>query len=590
MRLPSWGPLVLLLPPLRPGARGVRYSVTHRSRHPARDVAAASTALANCPRTARPRRPAAWFKPVSRIKLFVEGDPIKYNSPIFLESASSRQDANMIKIRWSLPENGTLEATNARSTVVRFRLFATHAEIEQSSAQFLSGGAFIRIFHQEQEAMLTIARHDEDGDIAAESATKHRGVDFVCEQDTLCLEELPSDTAPEDSHSASSLWQIELKDNGRGGRAVQWGEPLRLKNVISDCYLDVEALTKIGSLGLAPTLSPTCLVTLEPPALAEIEPGQAIKYTDPIYIKGTGGAWLHAGEDHLDDYDGAADTAATVLIKPEFLDRFVDEDAFNLLLVDLQDIQELSRAKEAKQILDQFLAAGSPREMMEVADGSPAFKFAAGALDRMIRFCTADDTDIVDAEKYDGEPIAFHQNILIDLRFEDTLIAIVSAPFKPKTHNAEWSDELQLDWLTTMPKLKGFSKIVRKCYLVLKQMCKANPHNGFVVAQKYKLDMTNACRLISKVEAVNNWDIATTLQEIFRDNGMLLKDINPSFFSVFIDLIREADTGKRPSSSHARSLSIADTPVRACRHTTLTAWRWHTHLSQITTCSNTSSC
>lgn len=223
---------------------------------------------------------------------------------------------------------------------IRLRLFANYAHSKSDSQNVLKGGDFIRLFHQEHEALLEVARHASNH--ASHASTETTIVDFISSETTLCLRLLPEGVEPETAHSASSLWQVELQDSRSGGRPVKWSEPVRLKNMISDGYLDVTKTTKVGALGVNQDLTPGCVLFFEPPS-GTTEGGASIRLTDPVYIKAAGGLWFHAGEQMVEEVNEEDDENVSTFIPPKFVDAMRDEDAINLHIVDLIDIQELSR-------------------------------------------------------------------------------------------------------------------------------------------------------------------------------------------------------------------------------------------------------
>jgi hypothetical protein len=91
-------------------------------------------------------------------------------------------------------------------------------------------------------------------------------------------------------------------------------------------------------------------------------------------------------------------------------DTMKDEDAINLHVVDLVDIQELTRAKECLTTVMEMITF----DVQHLTEGSPDFKRFAHDLDALIIFCTEDDDDLP-ADEYDGQPLVYHQNILTDL-------------------------------------------------------------------------------------------------------------------------------------------------------------------------------
>ena len=55
--------------------------------------------------------------------------------------------------------------------------------------------------------------------------------------------------------------------------------------------------------------------------------------------------------------------------------------------------------------------------------------------------------------------------------------------------------------------------MARRCFRLLRQMCKGNAHVGNIVANRYLDAITDICRLLSQVDA--QWRVADTLEEIF---------------------------------------------------------------------------
>ena len=107
----------------------------------------------------------------------------------------------------------------------------------------------------------------------------------------------------------------------------------------------------------------------------------------------------------------------STFIQPQFVDAMRDEDAINLHIVDLVDIQELSRAKECYSTVIDMINC----DVAKLKEDSTEFKKFAADLDSLIIFCTADDDDIP-ADHYDGQPLIYHQNILSDLRLDPATV------------------------------------------------------------------------------------------------------------------------------------------------------------------------
>jgi hypothetical protein len=509
--------------------------------------------VAAMPLPTRPNTPPALLPSLTTTFFFnVQNNP----------QAKAKQDS-AVKLRMHLPAKGSASTgsddlcceLNSKSTVVRIRLFASHSASDSQSEHLLKGGDFVRLFHQEDGALLEIARWDKRG-VKAEKAA-----DFICAENTLCLRELPTGVEPDSANpiarSTKALWQIELKDTRAGGRAVQWGEPLRLKNIFSDGYIDIAKRVFEEGVDMAygvqtETPGASCFVTFEPMDGLDIEDGVPITTSDAVYIKAVEGSkWLH-GEHRVDDMSGAdssskseSDVYHSHFINPSFVEQMKDEDAFIMYAVDLKDIQELTRAKECHATCVE-MSLMTVAEAEGLADGSQDFRKYKNALDQMIKFCTKDD-NAKDADVYDGEPQTYRQNLLTDLRVEDAVMVFASKLFKEhdagdeENANTKWRNESRPGYLTNFKTFGGYNLLVRKCYRLLRQLSKGNAHNGFQIGQKFRVHITNACRLISHVSLPDEmaWNIPSALEEMFRDNIHLLKECR-SYIKTFVNLIKEA--------------------------------------------------
>ena len=214
--------------------------------------------------------------------------------------------------------------------------------------------------------------------------------------------------------------------------------------------------------------------------------------------------WFHAGEQISEEADDDEDENLSSFIQPRFVDAMRDEDAINLHIVDLIDIQELSRAKECYSTVMDMINC----DVAKLKEDTAEFRKFAADLDNLIIFCTADDDDIP-ADHYDGQPLIYHQNILSDLRLEDALMEFASLPFEKGTENNQWATGAKQTWAQVLPGMFAFNKLVRKCYRIMRQMCKGNLHNSYVTAMKFKVAMTNSCKLASKLSFKSGyeWDI-----------------------------------------------------------------------------------
>lgn len=146
-------------------------------------------------------------------------------------------------------------------------------------------------------------------------------------------------------------------------------------------------------------------------------------------------------------------------------------------------------------------------------EDSSEFKRFVQDLDALMIFCTADDEDIP-ADHYDGSPLGYHQNILADLRIEDALMEFVSLPFQKGSENNEWAIVREQSWAKVLPGMLAYNKLVRKSFRVMRQMCKGNMHNSYVTAMKFKIPMTNSCKLASKLAFKPGYEFKRTIPNI----------------------------------------------------------------------------
>ncbi|EGD80009.1 hypothetical protein PTSG_13018 [Salpingoeca rosetta] len=106
-------------------------------------------------------------------------------------------------------------------------------------------------------------------------------------------------------------------------------------------------------------------------------------------------------------------------------------------------------------------------------------------------------------------------------------------------HCADWGK----GWRTRLaqPKCRRFNKLCRDIYRLISYLCHGNVHVGLVMADAYLTDMVNQCRLISCIDNIH-WHIADTLDNIVRNNHILLNRVTKRSVNLYISLIHEAHT------------------------------------------------
>lgn len=108
---------------------------------------------------------------------------------------------------------------------------------------------------------------------------------------------LDVDQDPESAHDPSSVWQVEL-DNAlqAGGRAIQWTDAVRLKNLLTGRYL-----SRIGRL-VEERNESTLLSLLDVLHADEAPKANAIGYNSLMYVTSAReGLWLHVQNGNEDD-------------------------------------------------------------------------------------------------------------------------------------------------------------------------------------------------------------------------------------------------------------------------------------------------
>ena len=131
---------------------------------------------------------------------------------------------------------------------------------------------------------------------------------------------------------------------------MTWYDTIRLKNVLSEGYLDLESHTATGVYGVNQERSSSNLISFE--AAVDVD-SEMIEYSTPIYVKGVQEQWLHATEQTTVVDEQSRQRYHAV----DFIDTKRDENAFNMQLVDLKDVQDLSWAKADCTTLQRMFGA-----------------------------------------------------------------------------------------------------------------------------------------------------------------------------------------------------------------------------------------
>jgi hypothetical protein len=480
-----------------------------------------------------------WFRPMPRIKLYSEGDPIKFDSQVLIESAHGIGS----RLRLHLGENtDELDASHVRSTGIRIKLFAPFGISGHSYQHVLKGGDFVRLYHQEHNAMLEVVRIDESViDVSAgalDSNLKQWGADddsFLSNDNTLCLRGLVEDRGPSEATNASSLWQVELNESAQGGygRPVTWQDDIRLKNVLSEAYLDLTKRTQTGARGVSQDRGQSNLLNF---SCAMDNNFDMVDHSSPIYVRGIDKQWLHAtSETAISDEKSKQRYHAL-----DFVSSKSDENAFNLQLVDLKDVQNLSRAKSDHGTLQKMFAQ-DPKELASLAGklrGDVELRDYIRALDSMLAFCTAD-------RRVGQREISDHQRTLADLRVDDELMQFISKPFHATKCEWKTTSAGEETWpeLLVTPKMGPYNSLVRRCYSVLRQMCVGNAENGYHVASKFKDMMLRQCQLVTALSNVY-WDIVSVLQAMYTNNPLLIRTLSEPDLKIYTSLISAASSVK----------------------------------------------
>ena len=272
-----------------------------------------------------------------------------------------------------------------------------------------------------------------------------------------------------------------------------------------------------------------------------------IPYETFFYLRGDPGdvpganardKYLHVDAEHYaveeDDADGD-DAGTSHTFAQTVLAITHDEDAFSLQSVQQKDIRDFYYALGHVKIISQ-LASDAVLSDVTNPDHLDLYRRARRSIHALVQFCSEDK--IEDDKHIVGRPNTLHQNILLDLDISEPLMKIVTLPFAGTNCSAwaeGWRGQLATD------KLRPFNKLARDVYRLLSYLCRENVHVGLTLANSHLHDMINQCRLIGYLDDVS-WDIADTLDEMFKDNSILLNRVTKQSIETYLSLIHEAHT------------------------------------------------
>ncbi|EGD75312.1 cardiac ryanodine receptor [Salpingoeca rosetta] len=212
-----------------------------------------------------------------------------------------------------------------------------------------------------------------------------------------------------------------------------------------------------------------------------------------------------------------------------------DEDAFSLQSVHQQDIRDFYYALGHVKVLTRLAADDVLTDVTNPVHAD-LYKRARRSIHALIQFCSEDK--IEDDEDVVGRANTLHQNILFDLQVQVPLMKVVSLPFHG-AHCAEWGK----GWRErlTQTEYRHYNKLARDVYRLISYLCRENVHIGLMFANAHLTAMINQCRLIGYLDGIN-WDIADAIDEMFKDNTILLNRVTKQSIETYLSLIHEAHT------------------------------------------------
>eukprot|EP00048_Salpingoeca_helianthica_P010361 m.148947 g.148947 ORF g.148947 m.148947 type:complete len:2177 (+) comp15063_c6_seq1:1159-7689(+) len=452
----------------------------------------------------------AMFTIIPRFKISADGDAVRLNDQVLFVSCDGTTST-----RWYLGAQyqdrvWLLCLGNARTTGLRPRLFAPYGVSSEAFRQTLKGGDFVRLFHKENNGYLTIAPL---GTQAANTDTSSAL--------TVHLRALEAEEDPEAIHDPSSVWQVEMDNASQaGGRPVQWADHVRLKNLLTGCYLDV-------TLQLSSERADNSLLFFVDATSSEEAPAStAIPYDALMYITGSN-TWLHVQSPHAHEAEQGREAEHTMLA--QFSPNKKDESAFELHPVSLTDIREFFFADAQLKHLQ--VLKSKQHQYDTIAAAPHDLKEVTRALRELIYFCTDDDEGLP-VHEHDGDPYVSHQIILLDLKIDELLMPFVTSLFDTSQECSEWASGVQV---SDVAQYTEFHELGRTIMRLFRQMCKENKRVGLHFS-KHRTVLTHMCLLLSHVPGVT-WDIASTIEMMFSNNHELLSEVDQPYVAMWLNMI-----------------------------------------------------
>jgi len=460
---------------------------------------------------------AALFTLIPRFKINAFGDNIRLTDQVTFESCESTAST-----RWYLTSfpNEPLCISNVKNTGIRTRLFAPFGVSSEAFRHVVKGGDFIRLFHHELNGFLCIGNATDQYGFVGISAT------------ALFLRLLAEDGDAEDVHDAGSVWQIELENTFQsGGRPVQWGDRVRLKNLLNGMYLDVSG-------GAFAERLPSSLVAVTDVSTGDDIQALDVPYRSYSYIAGSssqGKSWMYVEGIVTANGDSQVDSASNTGAPSDFLPvKFSaikkDENAFEIMPVSITDIREFFFAEAQRKRLVPLQSL----RYNTIAETDPRFKDAKLALRELILFCTNDDPT-KPTHEHDGEAISSHQVILLDLDIDDLLMTFCYTMFDLTKRCDGWSDNLKHE---DIPTFNAFNLIGLDTMRLFRQMSKDNPRVGTHLARKYRDTLTNMCLWLAYISEVT-WNVADGIQMMFMNNAEMLQEVSEDYVKLWLKMMNE---------------------------------------------------
>lgn len=148
-----------------------------------------------------------------------------------------------------------------------------------------------------------------------------------------------------------------------------------------------------------------------------------------------------------------------------------------------------------------------------------------------------------------------HQKLLVDLDIPTILIEFTSQAFA----NSDCTDWALLEDSATVRgqdrvkarsastwdvhlaegRLQAFNVLAQKSYKLLQQLVLGNPLAGYTIFNRFKLPITNQCRLLGKIASIE-WNVASFLEEAFSNNLLLMSEIDTEYVRALVKVIEDA--------------------------------------------------